>query len=102
MRKAVCKMATGRRIDRYFPTYTLGNLYAAQLFDRACQDIGGLEDQIARGHFGELREWLQIKIYRHGQRYSANALVEQATGQPVDYRPFVRSLERKYRELYRV
>ncbi len=86
----------------YFPTYTLGNLYAAQLFDKACQEIGGLENQLAQGHFGDLLEWLRVKVFLHGQRYSAEALIEQATGQPVDYRPFIRSLERKYRELYQI
>lgn len=86
----------------YFPTYTLGNLYAAQLLDRARTDVGDLDHEIARGQFGSLHEWLRKNIYQEGQRYSASALVEHVTGKPVDHRPFVDGLRRKYHELYRI
>jgi carboxypeptidase Taq len=92
----------GSGLIGYFPTYTLGNLYAAQLFDRASAELGGIEEEIAHGRFGILLDWLRAKVLRHGHRYSASALVEQATGKPVDHRPFARSLQLKYRELYRL
>ena len=50
----------------YFPTYTLGNLYAAQFFAAATSQIPGLEDGIRRGEFAPLREWLLAKIHRQG------------------------------------
>ena len=53
----------------YFPTYSLGNLYAAQIFAQAETEVGPLDEQFARGEFQPLREWLGEKIHRQGQRY---------------------------------
>ncbi len=63
----------------YFPTYPLGNLYAAQLFERADRDLGGVEEAFARGDFGCLLGWPRDRVHRHGSRYSAKELVERAT-----------------------
>lgn len=84
----------------YFPTYTLGNLYAAQFFERARLDLGDLERQFARGEFAPLKEWLTTKIHRHGQRYRAGDLVLAVTGRPLSPRPLVDHLRSKYAELY--
>ncbi len=86
----------------YFPTYTLGNVFAAQLFERADADLGGLDDPFARGEFAGLLGWLRDRVHRHGRRYSAARLIEEATGAPPDHRPLVRALRRKYGELYGV
>jgi carboxypeptidase Taq len=86
----------------YFPTYTLGNLYAAQLYDKADADLGGLEPAFARGDFAGLLAWLRDKIHRNGQRYRATKLVRLATGEALDHRPLVRSLERKYGPIYEI
>ena len=86
----------------YFPTYTLGNLYAAQLRDRADADLGGLDREVARGHFAPLLEWLRAKIHRQGQRHPAATLIEEATGSPLDHRPLIRSLRVKYAPLYKL
>ena len=50
----------------YFPTYSLGNLYAAQFFAKADHDLGGLHGQFAHGEFQPLRDWLREQIHRHG------------------------------------
>jgi carboxypeptidase Taq len=84
----------------YFPTYTLGNVYAAQLMAAARRDLGELEAQFAQGDFAPLLEWLASKVYRHGSRYTPSALIAQATGAPPDHRPLVESLKQKYGELY--
>ncbi|MGC8638547.1 MAG: carboxypeptidase M32, partial [Isosphaeraceae bacterium] len=84
----------------YFPTYTLGNLYAAQLWDRARRDSPGLDGEFARGNFRDLLAWLREKIHRHGQRYRPRKLVELATGQALDTGPLVASFQRKFFELY--
>jgi carboxypeptidase Taq len=84
----------------YFPTYTLGNLIAAQLFDRAMEELGDLEEPFARGDFTPLRDWLRDRVHHHGSRFPAPRLIEQATGAPLDYRPLVRGLQRKYGRLY--
>ncbi len=80
----------------YFPTYTLGNLHAAQLWDRADADLGGLEPALARGDFAGLLDWLRVRIHRHGQRHRAADLIRLATGADLDHRPLVRSLRSRY------
>ncbi len=80
----------------YFPTYTLGNVYAAQLFEAADRSVGPLEDSFARGEFLPLREWLRDNIHCHGKRFDAISLIERVTGAPPDPSALVASLERRY------
>ena len=86
----------------YFPTYTLGNIYAAQLFAQAQTDLGGLDQAFARGDFRGLLEWLRAKVHCQGQRYRPAALIEQVTGKKPDHRPLIEALRQKYGELYGV
>ncbi len=84
----------------YFPTYTLGNLYAAQLFAKASVDLAGLNTAFARGEFGELLSWLRDNVHRHGHRYRPVSLIEHATGTKPDHRPLITALRQKYSEVY--
>lgn len=84
----------------YFPTYSLGNLYAAQFFEQARQDVGDLNAQFAEGVFEPLKNWLTEKIYSQGQRYRANELIEIVTGKPLSHEPLMRHLRAKYEPLY--
>lgn len=86
----------------YFPTYTLGNLYASQFFEQAGKDLGALDAQFAKGEFGPLLGWLREKIHRHGKRYSARELVKRATGSELSAKPLLDHLNRKASELYGV
>jgi carboxypeptidase Taq len=86
----------------YFPTYTLGNVFAAQLFARAAQDLDGLDGQFARGDFGSLLRWLRTHVYRQGRRYSAAVLIERVTGAAPDHRPLIEALQQKYSALYEI
>jgi carboxypeptidase Taq len=86
----------------YFPTYMLGDVFAAQLFARANADLGDQAEAFARGDFGALLGWLRRQVYRQGSRYPAAWLIEHVTGSPPDHRPLVQSLWRKYGELYGV
>jgi carboxypeptidase Taq len=86
----------------YFPTYTLGNVFAAQLFARASNDLGDLDAQFARGEFAGLLGWLRDNVHRHGHRYPATHLIEHATGSPPNHRPLVQALRRKYEQLYEI
>jgi carboxypeptidase Taq len=84
----------------YFPTYTLGNLYAAQFMAAARRDLSGLEDDFRRGEFGRLKTWLTENIHRHGQRYRARELCRRITGQSLDHRPFLAYLRAKFEPFY--
>ncbi|MFQ5749445.1 MAG: carboxypeptidase M32, partial [Planctomycetota bacterium] len=64
----------------YFPTYTLGNLINAQLFETARRELGDVEGMVSKGELAPLREWLREKIHRFGSRYPARELVQRATG----------------------
>jgi carboxypeptidase Taq len=80
----------------YFPTYTLGNVYSAQVFEAADRAVGPLEDAFAAGNFRPLRDWLVENIHRHGKRYPAPALIERVTGRPPDPSALVASLSDRY------
>jgi carboxypeptidase Taq len=84
----------------YFPTYTLGNLYAAQFFEQAERDVGDLAGRFRRGEFGPLLEWLRAKIHSHGRRYSAAQLVERVTGRPLAHDALMKHLRGKFGPLY--
>ena len=86
----------------YFPTYTLGNLYAAQFFERARHDLGDLDEQFSRGEFAPMLDWLRKNIHRHGKRYTAGELARRVTGKPLEAAPLLRHLRAKQRELYGV
>lgn len=84
----------------YFPTYTMGNLYAAQFFEEANEQLGDLSAMFARGEFTPLRNWLNEKIHAQGKRYRSAELVEVVTGKPLSAEPLMRHLEGKLRPLY--
>ncbi|WP_254513519.1 carboxypeptidase M32 [Anatilimnocola floriformis] len=84
----------------YFPTYSLGNLYAAQFFEQADADLGGLNDLMRRGEFLRLKAWLNEKIHRPGQCYSATELVQRITGKPLSSDALMRHLNNKLLPLY--
>jgi carboxypeptidase Taq len=82
----------------YFPTYTIGNLYAAQLVDAYDEDHD-LNAELASGNLRGLRDWLAANVYVHGAELSAEELVEHITGRTLDVEPFFRRLERRVVEL---
>jgi carboxypeptidase Taq len=84
----------------YFPTYTLGNLLSAQLWETAVAEIPEIPAQIARGEFAPLLGWLREKIHRHGRKYLPNELIRRATGEPLQSRSYLRYLTEKYTALY--
>jgi carboxypeptidase Taq len=84
----------------YFPTYTLGNLYAAQFMEQARKDLGDLDSDFRRGEFGRLKSWLNDRIHRHGQHYRAGELCRRLTGRPLSHQPLLAYLRGKYKPLY--
>jgi carboxypeptidase Taq len=80
----------------YFPTYTLGNLNAAQLYAAAAGQDAAMVDELAQGKYTRLLGWMREKIHRHGRRYSPTELVERATGEPTKATYFLDYLKGKY------
>jgi carboxypeptidase Taq len=84
----------------YFPTYTLGNLYAAQFWAALRRQLPGLDDSLAAGEFPVLLDWLRNEIHRHGRRFTAPELCRRVTGESLTALPFMSYLEEKVRPLY--
>ncbi|MFH1841930.1 MAG: carboxypeptidase M32 [bacterium] len=84
----------------YFPTYTLGNLYAAQFFAAAMAELADLPAQIARGEFQPLLGWLRTHIHQPGCLFPAGELCRQVTGEVLSSKPFLDSLQQKYGDIF--
>lgn len=80
----------------YFPTYTLGNLNAAQLFRRALAELPALEDALAAGDYAPLLGWLRARIHRPGQRLLPRELMAAATGEPTQAKYHLTALREKF------
>ena len=80
----------------YFPTYTLGAMYAAQLFQTANKAIPTLQDDIVRGDLTALFQWLQQNIWQHGSRFTTDQLMKNATGETLNPAFFRAHLEGRY------
>jgi carboxypeptidase Taq len=79
----------------YFPTYSLGNLVAAQLWERLAGDIPDVNDQIAAGEFRAITDWLREHVWRHGRKYTPVETLRRAVGGSLDAKPYLRYLEAK-------
>ncbi len=86
----------------YFPTYTLGNLYASQFLKSARQELPSLDDDLALGRFDDLREWLIRNIHQHGRHHRAPQLCEKVTGRQLEVMPFLDHLRGKFFPIYGV
>jgi len=84
----------------YFPTYTLGNVYAAQLFEAADAALGGLAPRFEKGEFAPLLGWLREHVHTWGSRLPPRELIRRATGKNPDPEALIRGLSRKYGALY--
>ena len=83
----------------YFPTYSLGNVVSVQIWNRARADLNDLDEQLTRGEFGPLREWLREHVYRYGRKFAPKELIERITGGPIDAGPYVEYLREKLSSL---
>ena len=86
----------------YFPTYTLGNLYAAQLFNQAKEEIVDLSARMEKGNLLTLKTWLNDKVHRWGRQYTSDELIRRITGEALNPDYFTKGLDEKYTELYRL
>jgi carboxypeptidase Taq len=84
----------------YFPTYTVGNLLAAQLWEAAVGARPEIPEEIGRGELGALRAWLAEHVWRHGRKFDPEDLVIRATSRPLETGPYTCHLRQKFAELY--
>jgi carboxypeptidase Taq len=79
----------------YFPTYQLGNVLSVQIWERLLADIPDAYEQIERGSFGEIYEWLRDRLYRHGRKFTPTETILRVAGAPIDPEPYLRYLADK-------
>lgn len=84
----------------YFPTYTLGNLYAAQFFETVLENNPAIVAELEAGKITSLLAWLQENIHQHGRKLTPAEVVMRATQKPLSHEPLVRYATKKYSEIY--
>ncbi|RKN86600.1 carboxypeptidase M32 [Paenibacillus ginsengarvi] len=84
----------------YFPSYSLGNMYSAQIRSTMEKQLGDLDDLVDRGEFSAVKTWLVEKIYRHGKLLTPNEIVEGVTGEPLNPEYLLDYLGKKYGDIY--
>lgn len=84
----------------YFPTYTLGNLYAAQLFEAFALEHSNWQNRVKEGELLFIKEWLNDNIHRHGRRYFSHELIEKISGKPFSANAYTSYLNDKYKRIY--
>ena len=84
----------------YFATYTLGNLISAQLWEAFALAHPDRDEQVRRGHFSTLRDWLRENVHASGRKYDPQELVQRVTGSRIDPEPYLTYLEEKYTRVY--
>ncbi len=86
----------------YFPTYTLGNILSVQIFQTAVAAHPAIPEEISRGNFNTLFNFLQENIHRHGRKFTPPELIRRATGRPLTVEPYVSYLKSKFNGLYKL
>jgi carboxypeptidase Taq len=80
----------------YFPTYSLGNVYAAQMFETFAKKFPDWEKRISHGEFAFIKDWLAKNVWQHGRRYDGKALIRNISGSELSAKPFINYLNKKY------
>jgi len=83
----------------YFPTYLLGTVLSVQIWETARAALPDVEEQIERGEFGDLHEWLRENLYALGSRFTPAETIERVVGGPIDPQPYLRYLRQKLNAL---
>lgn len=86
----------------YFPSYTLGNLYAAQIYNTAKKEMPNLESEIEKGNLILLKEWLREKIHKYGRTETPDEITRRVTGEPLNVDYFINYIKEKYSKIYNI
>jgi carboxypeptidase Taq len=84
----------------YFPTYTIGNIISAQLYQKALRENPQLPDDFSHGVFSGLLQWLRVNVHSHGRKFTSKELVKKITGEEISVEPFLTYLQNKFESLY--
>ena len=84
----------------YFPTYFLGNLYGAQIYQDALKKLPHLPEDYRKGEFSNLLNYLRENVHQHGMIYRADDLIKRITGEPLNSDYFMKYLEKKFYPIY--
>jgi carboxypeptidase Taq len=85
----------------YFPTYALGNLISAQIWERVTADLPDLYEGFEEGEFAPLREWLREHLHKHGRKFTTGETLERVVGtSEIEPEPYVRYLREKLAGIY--
>jgi len=85
----------------YFPTYALGSIYAAQLYNQLLKEIPTIPQQIEQGLFHETVCWLEEKVHRHGRTLTAEETIKKACGEGLNPEAYIKYMEEKYSKIYK-
>ena len=84
----------------YFPTYTLGNIYASQLYYAMIKDNPKIMDDLQKGNYDRIIKWMRKNVHKYGRTLSTEQIVEKATGEGLNPRIFVKYLREKFTKIY--
>ncbi|WP_274365268.1 carboxypeptidase M32 [Paenibacillus thermotolerans] len=84
----------------YFPSYALGNMYAAQMMDAMKRALPAFDEYVAQGNFSPIKEWLTDKIYRHGKVLTPSEVIRNVAGEELDPSYLTKYLEQKCKTIY--
>ena len=84
----------------YFPTYSLGNVYAGCLYEKMTEDVPNLESDLEKGDLSRATSWLKDALQQHGSRYPARELMSRACGKEPSVGPLVNYIKRKFSDIY--
>ncbi len=84
----------------YFPTYAIGTIYSAQLYNQLLKEHPHIEKDVEKGEFGKIREWLKEKVHKHGSHYLADEIIKKVCGEGLNPKVYVNYLNGKYKGIY--
>lgn len=85
----------------YFPTYALGSIYAAQLYNQLLKEIPTISQQVEMGLFHETVCWLEEKVHRHGRALTAEEIIKKSCGEGLNPEAYIKYLDEKYSKIYK-
>ena len=84
----------------YFPSYALGNVYSGQMLAKLKKDVPDWNQQIAKGNFQPIRQWLTTNVHSYGNLYDPSDLIKRISGEEINVKHYLEYLNEKYSRLY--